>query len=89
MDDVTSGLSIKDVIRVHLPRCRDYNVPITIIFNKTDIPQANWKHRELEWFTKKMATISSQYPAISIFSTSMKENGDICFNPHFDYLIEF
>ena len=89
MADVTSGLSIKDVILVHLPRCREYNLPITIIFNKTDIPRVNWKHRELEWFTKKMATISSQYPPISIFLTSMKENGDICLTPHFDYLIEF
>ena len=89
MADVTSGLSIRDAILIHLPNCDKYNVPITIIFNKTDIPQVEWNHHELEWFHKKMADISFQYPSITVLSTSMKENDDICLTPRFDYLNEY
>lgn len=88
MASVTSCVSIQDITRYYLPKCRKYNVPITIIFNKTDYPHNSWKYRELDWFTEKIKTISSQYHAITVFSTSMK-NDDICLTPHFDYLNEY
>ena len=89
MASITSCISIRDITLYHLPKCRQYNVPITIIINKTDVPQTDWKHCEMKMFRKKMATISSQYQPITIFLTSMKENGDICLTPHFDYLNEY
>lgn len=89
MASITSCISIRDITLYHLPKCRQYNVPITIIINKTDVPQSDWKHCEMKLFRKKMATISSRYPPITILLTSMKENGDICLTPHFDYLNEY
>jgi GTPase SAR1 family protein len=47
MADVTSDLSMKEVINFHLPKYSTYNVPITIVFNKVDIPRTQWKNTDL------------------------------------------
>ena len=87
MADVTSKLSINDIIGFYIPRYRHYNVPITVIFNKTDVPRRDWRQSELSAFSKKLATLSQEIRHVNVVWTSLKNCDDTDMNVNFQHLM--